>query len=219
MHRFSALLAASILSFPAGAIEAPAGCSWLCGAWTLDATRGDAIEPLVDAALLKVKEPGPRRIARAPRDAGLAEAPPAEPGAEAESMSPEKAELRKKLLDDLAPEAALNVDAEGSAVLLHNASGSLRHLYPGEPHTRVTSRGSTTITTEWKKDTLVVREDLAGTRKVSETFSLLADGNLLLTRVVERSGIKPLTGRAIYRRNQTQALESGALEPTQNNAP
>jgi hypothetical protein len=223
MKSIPALLAISLLALPATAMETPAGCAWLCGDWTLDVTQGDAIEPLVDAALLKVKEPGPRKVGRAPRDAGLAQAAPQEVGvaasAEPAALSPARAALRKQLLDDLEPEASLGFEAEARVILLGTSGGELRRLYPGEPHTRVTSRGCITIATDWKKNALVVREEQARTLRISDTFALLPDGALQLTRVVERSGIKPLTLRALYRRGRTEGLESVPLEPTQKNAP
>jgi hypothetical protein len=212
-------LASVILLARAG--DAPEGCARLCGNWALDTALSESAEPVVDAALRTFKEPKQRKAQR-PRTRPDDMWGPDEPDAPAPArptQKPAKAALRSQLLTELAPPDSLAMGDQADVILIRTGGGEERRLYPGEPHSRVDARGTTKISTEWKKDALVVKESQGRKRGLTETFELQADGNLQLTRVLERPGLKELRLRAIYRRGQTQALESGAPGRPQNSAP
>jgi hypothetical protein len=166
--------------------EMPPGCAWLCGNWVFDATRSDASEPVVDAALEKYKEPsGSRRS----------------PQAGASFDSPDgKAEFRAKLLADIKPPAALVLGERGDEILIKIEGVPDRRIFPGEPHSRVDSQGTAKIRADWKKDALVIEERYSGKHGQVETYALQSDGTLLLTRVFERPGAKDMHQRLAYRR-------------------
>jgi hypothetical protein len=219
MSRILGALIIGLVLLPVRAGEAPSGCAWLCGNWFLDAGLSDPAEPLVDTALQKYKQPGPRRPQRPFPDDPLApegaDAMPAAPAPE----PPGKAALRSQLLAELAPPASLAMGQQPDGLVIRAAGGDERRVYPGEPHTLVDSRGTTKIKTAWKRDALVIKEARGRNRKFTETFTLLSDGNLQLTRVLVRPGLKEMRLRALYRRDQTQALESGAQGRPPDSAP
>ncbi len=193
---------------PARAAEAPDGCAWLCGKWVIDATSSEAPDAAVDTALQKFKEPKPRKPPR-PRRGDLLD--PDDPAfALPVPESPGKAALRQQLLTALEPPASLAFAEQARVIVIRAGDTEERRVYPGEPHSRVSAQGTTRISTDWKKTSLVVSEDRGGKRKTTETFALLPDGTLQLTRLVEYPGLKPMRHTAIYRRDQTQALESPA---------
>lgn len=210
MKRFAGALLLAVGALAAHAGDAPSGCAWLCGNWVLDADRSDSAEAPVDAALQKFKAPTSRRPHRS-----FPEGPPGtqDPDEFSPPPPPEpigKDSLRSQLLGELTPAPALAVREVEAAILIRAAGGEERRFYPGEPHSLTNSRGTTTIKTSWKKDALVIKEDRGGKRKFMETYTLLADTGLQVTRVVERPGLKSLRVRAVYRRDHGQALESGA---------
>jgi hypothetical protein len=209
VKRILGALALGLVVLPAGAVDAPPGCAWLCGNWIVDAALSESAEPLVDAALSNYKEPRPRNSPRQP--AGFAAGPIPEQSV--------KTALRDQLLQDLAPPASLVFGEQADAILIRAASGEVRRAYPGEPHSRITSQGTMKISTEWKKDALIVKETINGQSTTTETYALLPEGTLQLTRVMARPGMKALRLRAMYRRGQTQALESGPQERATDNAP
>jgi len=219
MKRFAGALLLTLWVLPLHAGDAPSGCAWLCGNWILDAGRSESAAAPVDAALQKFKEPKPRRPPRRFPEgpAGVEEPddfsppPPPEP--------PGKASLRSQLLGELTASASLVVGQEDSAILIRAADGQERRIYPGRPHSLTNAGGTTTIKTSWKNNELVVREDRGGRRKFTETFALLADGALQMSRILERPGLKALHVRAVYRRGQTDGIESGAQGRTSVSAP
>jgi hypothetical protein len=221
MKRIAGALLLALWVLPMHAADAPSGCAWLCGSWVLDADHSESAEGQIDAALAKYKTPKPRRAprpdssmgpmgpmgpggARGPQDDEDAGPPPFTPP----SVPQDKSSLRAQLLGELAASASLVVGQEGEAILMRAADGAERRAYPGTPHSLTNSSGTTKIVTTWKSNALVVREDRGGRRKFTETFALQADGNLQVTRVLQHPGLKELRVSAIYRRGQTQRLES-----------
>jgi hypothetical protein len=193
----------AFMALPAGAVDAPSGCARLCGNWVLDAARSEPAEPVIDAALDKYKEPAPPKRRRPPREdpldpaPDLADEPPARP--------PEhtfKAQLRTQLLATLTQPESLEVAARGDEILIRTPGTLERRLFPGEPHSRVDSTGTTRIDTEWKQGALVVKETEGRKHKRTETWTQLPDGALQVTLVVERPDLATLHLRAFYRPGQ-----------------
>lgn len=212
MGRIPGALALVLAALPAAA-GAPPGCTWLCGTWVLDSALSDPAEPAVDAALKTYRERRPRS---SPRHQPVPVAPEETPAADSAAESA-RAALRAQLLAAVEPPASLDFGEQGEVILIRVAGGEQRRAYPGEPHSRVTAQGTTKISTDWKKDTLIVAEDNGG-RSRSETYALLPDGTLQLTRVVQRPDLGKLQLRAIYRRGQGPGLESGSQERPQDSA-
>jgi hypothetical protein len=188
----------ALMALPVGAADMPPGCAWLCGNWTLDTARSEAAEYMVDVALEKYREPDPPKPGKPRKDD-----PPAQPGIEvgpAPLDRPMKAEMRSQLLALLTPPASLVLGEQGNEVLIRAAGAGERRVFPGEPHSRVNAGGTTKVSTEWKKDALIINEDQGRGREQTETYALLPDGTLQVTRVVERPGVKLLRLRAVYRR-------------------
>jgi len=220
MKKFPGLVALALLTLPAGAGEAPSGCARLCGTWVLDATRSESAEPVINAALATYKEPKPRARPRPrPNDDPLYDEAYTVPDPAPATRQTGKDALRSRLLASLVPPASLDLGAQDKVILIRTAGTEERRVYPGEPHSRIDAQGTTKISTQWKKGTLIVTESHGRKRESMETFAVLEDGTLQLTRVVERQNLKALQVRAIYRRGETQALESSPLERTRASAP
>lgn len=204
MKRFGQLSLLGLIGFaalPVWAADAPPGCAWLCGSWVLDAAHSDSADGVVDAALAKYKEPKPRKPRRSHEEDPVAQA-----DAEAEDAlrptydRPLKKQMRAQLLALATPPASLVLGERGEEILIRPAGGPERHAFPGEPHSRVDAEGTAHIRTEWKQDALVIDEKYDRRREQVETYSLLPDGTLQVTRVVERPGVKRLELHSIYRR-------------------
>jgi hypothetical protein len=209
------LVSANMLAAPAE----PRGCAQLCGNWVLEATGGESAEQVVDAAIAQYRLPrqnGPRfsRSGEMPAsgrepagdaargDTGPDPAPPAAGGGfeGPRPMHPSRETMRDELVAALKPPASLAFSDKGNEILLRPAAGPERRIFPGEPHSRVDSRGTARIRSDWKKGALAFSEDFGGGRRNAETYSLQPDGTLQLALVVERSGMKELRLRAVYRR-------------------
>ncbi len=189
----------ALLALPALAEDAPPGCAWLCGKWALEAARSESAESVVDAALEKYRDPEPPKASASRRDSRVgditADAPP--PGMPDRPM---KAELRSQMLALLTPPPTLVLGEKADEILIQPAGGEERRVFPGEPHSRVTAAGTTRIITEWKKDALVVNESQGRGHEQTDTYALLPDGNLQVTRLVERPGVRQMRLRSVYRR-------------------
>ena len=159
-----------VLVQPAWSADDPPGCAWLCGNWVLDVAASAAAEPVVDAALEKFRSPDI------------------------------KEQVRAQLLAVLSPPTALMLGEQGRQVLIRWDENPERRIFPGEPHSRVDAQGTAKIRSEWKKDALIINESYGSKREQSETYALLSDGTLQLTRVVERPEAKTMRLRSIYRR-------------------
>ncbi|MEJ0100140.1 MAG: hypothetical protein WDO12_10545 [Pseudomonadota bacterium] len=198
-----------ILALPAWADDAPSGCGMLCGNWVLDAAHSDALEPVVDAALVKYKEPKAPRIHRPYYDdRDLVKYDPLE-AVESQFQDPNldfepqtKEQMRAALLVTLAAPPTLLFSAQGDDVLMRTGEHFERRFFPGEPHSRVDSHGTAKINTDWRKNVLFVSESYKGKgkREGTETYALQSDGSLLVTRTLERSGVALMRVRYVYRR-------------------
>ncbi len=196
-----------ILTLPAWGDDS-AGCAMLCGNWILDAARSDALEPVVDTALERYKEPKPPKPREPRYDYDIARHDPLEE-TEAGFQDPAldftpqtKAQMRAALLTTLAAPPTLLFSAQGDDVVLHVGDNLERRFFPGEPHSRVDSHGTAKIRSDWTKNALMVSESYKGKgkREGTETYALQADGTLLVTRTLDRSGVSPMRVRAVYRR-------------------
>lgn len=175
-----------IVALPVWAKEMPPGCAWLCGNWVLDSASSDASEAVVEAALEKYKEPS-----------GSRRAPPT--GANLDGTQ-SREEYRARLLAEIKPPPALVLGERGDEVLIKVEGVPDRRIFPGEPHSRVDSQGTAKISADWKKDALVIEESYNSKHGQTETYALQPDGTLLVTRVFERNGARPLRQKLAYRR-------------------
>ena len=195
------LLLLGIMALPALAEDVPPGCAWLCGTWVLDADHSDSAAAVVDAALAKYKEPEPRKPRRPRGDNPVAQADAqAEDALQPMYDRPLKAQMRARLLALATSPTSLVLAEQGEEILIRPAGGLERHAFPDEPHSRVDDEGTAKIRTEWKKDALVIDESYGHGRGQTETYTLLRDGTLQVTRIVERPGVKKLELRSLYRR-------------------
>jgi hypothetical protein len=161
-----------VLAQPAWSSEAPPGCAWLCGKWVLDVASSEPAEPVVDTALEKFRGPGPSI----------------------------KAQVRAQMLTLLSPPTTLELGEQGKQVLIRWGDSPERRVFPGEPHSRVDALGTAKIRGNWKKDALTINESYGSKREQTETYTLLPDGTLQLTLVLERPEAKVMRLRSIYRR-------------------
>lgn len=150
--------------------EDPPGCAWLCGDWVLDVAASEAPGPVVDTALEKF------------RQADI------------------KEQVRAQLLTLLSPPTSVVLGEQGKQVRIRWDESLERRVFPGEPHSRVDAQGTAKIRADWKKDSLIINESYGSKREQTETYTLLPDGTLQLTRVVERPEAKAMRLRSIYRR-------------------
>jgi hypothetical protein len=199
----AALLTLSLLITPVAVMAAAptSGCARLCGQWVLDAAHSDAPEAVLDTALATYKEPRARRE-RGPAGDG----PVGDVIADMERSigpifdRPRRADLRSELLTVVTAPATLEFDRRGAEILIRAPARGERRLSVGTPHARVDAIGTARISSSWKSGALVVRERYDRKRGYAETYTLQRDGSLLVTREVERPGLKTLRLRALYQR-------------------
>jgi hypothetical protein len=202
----SALL---LLALPAWTATPATGCGNLCGRWQLDTTLSVPAAPAIDAALSTYKDPRARRVPRAVRGR---EGPQIETNADriqdTDEWSlgpihdrPQRGELRTELISLLNVPAQLSLDAKGTDILIQGDSQAARRLSPGTPKARVNSIGLAKINASWKSNRLTITERYDKKRTYSETYVLQGtDGTLIVTREVQRPGLKALKIQSVYRR-------------------
>lgn len=196
-----------IATIPAGAAQ-QSGCGLLCGKWELDPSASSAVEATVETALSTYSDPRVRKTPRSLRSrAGLPEDTVDQISKEMEHSlgpikdRPERADMRSELMSLLTPPALLNLDARGAEILIQGDSQIARRLSPGSPRTRVSTIGTSTILAKWRSGRLTISERHDRRRQYNETYTLRpADGALLVTREVQRPGLKTLRLQAVYRR-------------------
>ncbi len=196
------LLAALLVFTLPVAAATPAGCSTLCGRWVLDAAHTDAAEAALDTALATYKEPRPRR------ERGAAgHGPVGDVVADMERSigpildRPLRDDLRVELLGLVMPPATLEFDRRGPEILIRAPARGERRVSVDRPHARVDAAGTARISSSWKSGALVISERYDRKREYIETYTVQRDGSLLVTRDVERPGLKDLRLKALYRRN------------------
>jgi hypothetical protein len=112
------------------------------------------------------------------------------------------ATLRPELLAALASPPTLTLGEQGSDILIRVPGQPDRRLTANRSHTRVDSNGTTDIRTKWgSDDSLQITETYDRRRSQGETYALQRDGTLVITREVERPGIKRAKVRWVYRRS------------------
>jgi hypothetical protein len=201
------LAALMFVAFPAVAVQ-PATCGTLCGNWRLDTTISAAVAPAVDATLRSYSDPRARRPIRSQRsrDGNLETTVDQIDAAMENSLGPMidrpvRADLRAELVSLLTPPSQLSVEARGADILIKGDGQLTRKLSPGTEKTRVNAEGSATILATWKSNRLTITERYDRKRRYNETYVLqAADGSLLVTREVQRPGMKSLRIQAVYRR-------------------
>jgi len=193
------------------AAAAPPDCGALCGRWQLDPAASDALEPALDAAFAKFKEPRPRRMKEgnpANIDSMNKAADEAELGPFYER--PKGFDLRKEITRTLTPPEKLELSATGSDILVAINGYKPLTLTPGEPHSRTDVYGTAEITVGWRKEQLTVTERYDRQRQYTRHLAVRRDdGALVLTQQITRQGVPALTLHSIYRRATETALESG----------
>lgn len=200
------LAALVVLALPAWA-SAPTGCARLCGQWLLDAAQSAAVEPAVDAALKSYEDPRPRRGPRIHSDGTVSGDTRDQLEADMERSigpihnRPFRDELRDELLAVLATPSRLNLDARGGEILIAGENQPARRLSPGTPKARVNAQGLAKINATLKADRLTITEQYDRKRRYTETYLLQDGGTLLVTREVQRPGMKALRIQSVYRRS------------------
>jgi hypothetical protein len=195
------------VAFPAVAAQ-PAGCGSLCGNWRLDTTISAAVAPAVDAALRSYSDPRIRRPTRSQRSReGNLETTVEQIDAAMENSlgpmidRPIRADLRAELMSLLTPPAQLSLESRGAEISIKGDGQLTRKISPGTEKTRVNAEGSATILATWKSSRLTITERYDRKRRYNETYVLqAADGTLVVTREVQRPGMKSLRIQAVYRR-------------------
>lgn len=188
-------------ALPAMAAQPPSGCGRLCGQWVLDPSHSDAAEAALDTALATYKEP------KARRERGMrGDGPVGDVVADMERSigpifdRPQRDDLRIELLPLVTPPASLQFDRRNAEILIRAPGRGERRITVGSPHSRVDAAGTAKISASWKAGALLIRERYDRKREYLETYTLQRDGTLLVTRVLERPGLKTLRLRALYQR-------------------
>jgi hypothetical protein len=193
------------------AAAAPPDCGALCGRWQLDPAASEALEPALDAAFAKFKEPRPRRMKEGSPgniDSMNKAADEAELGPFYER--PKGFDLRKEITHTLTPPEKLELSATGGDILVAINGYKPLTLTPGEPHSRTDVYGTAEITVDWRKEQLTVTERYDRQRQYTRHLAVRRDdGALVLTQQITRQGVPALTLHSIYRRATETALESG----------
>jgi hypothetical protein len=172
-----ALAVLLVLALPAMAGEAPPGCAWLCGQWMLDASQSDAAESLIDEALQDYDEPDP------------------------DDRRPTRAQLRADLRAVLVPPATLTLAEQGEEILIRAAGQAERLFNINRPRSRADDAGTAEVRASWRSDdSLQISDSHDRRRNHTENYALQRDGTLVITREVERPGVKRLRARSVYRR-------------------
>jgi hypothetical protein len=176
MGRITAILL--VMALPVLAGEAPPGCAWLCGDWAVDPAQTDPAEALIDDALQDYDEPRPG------------------------GRQPTGAELRQELRALLLPPASLTLAENGAEILIRISAQPERRFTANRTLSRTDAAGTAEIRASWRSDdSLQISESYDRRRNHTETYALQRDGTLVITREVERPGIKRLRARSVYRRS------------------
>jgi hypothetical protein len=196
------LAALLVTALPAWSATTTQGCGSLCGRWQIDQSHSDAPFAAVESALAKYSEPRDKRARMRVENDAVSQIE-----AEMEhSIGPihdrlGRNDLRVELLTLLTAPQLLVVDSKGTDILIRGDGNPERRFSPGVPRARVDSVGTAKINSSWKSERLLLTEVYDRKRKYSESYVLQrADGTLLVTREVQRPGMKPLRIRTVYRR-------------------
>jgi hypothetical protein len=166
-----------VLALPVVAGEAPPGCAWLCGQWALDATQSDPAEAFIDDALQDYEEPDP------------------------DDRRPTSAQMRADLRAVLVPPAMLTLAEQGEEIIITATGQAERRLAVNRTQTRTDAAGTAEMRASWRSDdSLQVTDSHDRRRNHTETYALQRDGTLVITREVERPGVRRIRARSVYRR-------------------
>ena len=112
---------------------------------------------------------------------------------------PQRDELRQQLTRQLVIPGTLRIAVDGEEIVLDEGRSSPRRFYPGEPYARVDAMGTAKITAAWARANFQVIEKYDSHRSNRETYAVdQRSGNLVVTRVVERPGMKDIVLRSVY---------------------
>jgi hypothetical protein len=206
------LLLAVLLTWSLVAAAAtPPECGQLCGSWKLDPAASDALEPALDAAFAKFKEPKPRHM----KEGSIGNIESMNKAADEAELGPfyerpKGFDLRRELTRTLTPPEKLELSTKGSDILVAINGYKPLSLTPGEPHSRTDVYGTAEISVEWRKEQLTVNERYDRKRQYTRHLAVRRDdGALVLTQEIRRQGVPALVMHSIYRRSTETALESG----------
>jgi len=187
-----------LLAAPAIALSAtkgPAPCP-PCGEWALDVGSSDDAQAAVETALKGYKPPRMRRPRFTPGDID------SESAAEVEnSLFLPPGARRQELRDELGRLArippTLKLRQEGGDIVIDQGPNDRRRFTPGEPHSRVDTRGTARIVAKLDRGALSVSEQYDGKTENRESYRADAAG-LTVTRVIERRGLPTVTVHSRY---------------------
>lgn len=169
------------ITWPALAGPPPQGCAALCGTWALDEAASEDPGSRLDAALEKPKQnqkqkQEQKRVAR----------------------------QREQLLAALTAPDRVTLGEQDRQILIQLPDQPVRRLLVDRTHTRVDSRGTVEIRSTWRSgNTLRITESRGRRDLQAEEYALQPDGTLVVLREVERSGLKRVRVRSVYRRLDT----------------
>jgi hypothetical protein len=180
--------------------EPGVACQKLCGNWALDAAASDPVEPALDAAFARFKDPKPERMHRGNFDNLESLSREADEVSLGPIMArPPRARLREELVETLRTPKTLLLGANDDDVLIGSDGHTPRRLTPGEPSARVDAQGTAKIRCEWRQGRFVISESYGRRNDSSETYALQGDA-LIVTRVVKRQGLPELKLKSVYRK-------------------
>lgn len=166
-----------VMALPVVAGEAPPGCAWLCGEWALDSTQSDPAESFIDEALKNYDEPDP------------------------DDRRPTSAQMRTDLRTVLVPPAMLTLAEQGEQIVIRATGQPERRLAVDRPQTRTDDAGTAELRASWRSDdSLQITDSHDRRRNHTENYALQRDGTLVITREVERPGVRRIRARSVYRR-------------------
>ena len=189
------LLAAPAIALPAAKAKGPLPCP-PCGEWMLDAAGSDDAEAAIETALQGYKPPRMRRPRFTPGDIESESAAELEsslflpPGARRQELRDELGRLGRIPL-------AVTLRQENGDIVIDQGPNDRRRFTPGEPHSRVDSRGTARIVAKMDGGALSVSEQYDGKTENRESYRAEA-GMLTVTRVIERRGLPKVTVHSRY---------------------
>jgi hypothetical protein len=110
-------------------------------------------------------------------------------------------ELRQDLRALLLPPPSLTLAEQGGEIVIRVPAQPDRRFAADRPQSRTDAAGTAEIRATWRgDDSLQISESYDRRRKHTENYALQRDGTLVITREVERPGVKRLRARSVYRR-------------------
>ena len=194
------LLALAWLAGGSGAaMAAVVPCGKLCGVWTLVETESTDVAAVIADAVAGYKEEKIRTVRHRSADLAVMAQAELEESLGPLRMRPQRDDLHKQQTQQLVIPEHLRVSLAEAIVVVDEQRSSPRRFEAGEPYSRVDSIGTAKITIRRQPDELLVSEDYGRSRSNRELYKVAPKGNrLVVTRTVERPGLKTLIVRSVY---------------------